>query len=54
LLALPASNAYFQAAPKAEPKQSKPVAAWTPSQPAAAPAPAPPMPTAAPDDDPFS
>lgn len=46
LLALPASNAYFQAAPKLE---SKPVAAFNYSQP-----PAPSMPTAEPDDDPFS
>ena len=46
LLALPASNTYFQAEPKPEPK---PVAASTPSQP-----PGPPMPAAAPDDDPFS
>jgi hypothetical protein len=51
LLALPASNTYFQADPKPEPK---PVAAWTPSRPPASPPPAPPMPTAAPDDDPFS
>ena len=46
LLALPASNTYFQAEPKPEPK---PVAASTPS-----PLPGPPMPVAAPDDDPFS
>ncbi len=52
LLALPASNAYFRAEPKAEPKPPKVPAAWTPPQPQASPSPAPP--TAAPDDDPFS
>ena len=47
LLALPASNAYFQVAP--EPKSTKAVATSTPSQP-----PAPATPSPAPDEDPFS
>ena len=52
LLALPASNAYFQATPK--PTPPKVTAAWPPSQPPASHTPAAATPSPAPDDDPFS
>jgi heme/copper-type cytochrome/quinol oxidase subunit 4 len=52
LLALPASNAYFQAAPEPHPRKSP--AAWAPSQPPVSDTPAPAMPTDASDHDPFS
>ena len=55
LLALPASNAYFQSAPEPKtPKAPKVTAAWTPSQPPASYTPAPATPPPAPDEDPFS